>query len=392
MLVNNMIDLSVSSQFITVSNETHSLAIELNPDQSSAHEFNRPKDIIKENASESFCETFDGNAPIVSSSFSSCGKLFVCCCHKDLSLWNVGDWKLIGKKTIQRSANKVLFTPRNNVIVADKSGDVYLHLLADFNLPGSLLLGHVSMLLDVLVTPNEKYIITCDRDEKIRVSLFPKSYIINSYCLGHEDFITYIHLIPHDPSMLVSSGGDGTIRFWSYEVGTELLVHSLRDDISNLKKEEVSQIVSHRGLVSAFDSNSSLLFSSVFKVNSILVHMIINSGNNISCNLWRVIETDHTPLCFKLNEPGMLWTILHNETNPLVVFEIKSDGCNESNSSVVEKVREAFKKYPEFFKNIDIHERFISSLAKKRFDNEGEYYKRKKERLSKKPNVKRIAS
>lgn len=387
-----MIDLSVSSQFLALSNETHTLAIDLKNDQCIVHEFERPKDLIKENTPENPCETLDGNAPVVSSSFSSCGELFVCCCHKYLSLWNVADWKLIGKKTIQRSANKVLFTPRNNVIVGDKSGDVYLHLLADFSVPGSLLLGHVSMLLDVLVTPDEKYIITCDRDEKIRVSFFQKSYVIKSYCLGHEDFITYIHLIPHDPSVLLSSGGDGTIRLWSYEVGAELLVHSLGDDISNLKKDEISQIVSYRGLVSAVDLNSSLLISSVFKINSILLHLIKNTGTNVCCNLWKVIETDYSPVSFELREPGKLWTILNNEVEPLLVFEINSDGCNQSDSTVVHKVQESVKKYPEYFKNINLHERFISSLAKKRFDNEGEYYKRKKERLSKKSNVKRIAT
>lgn len=387
-----MIDLSASVHYLAISNETHTLAIDLKTDPCTVHEFDRPKDLIKENTSENTCETFDGNAPVVSSSFSSGGDLFVCCCHKYLSLWNVADWKLIGKKTIQRSANKILFTPRNNVIVGDKSGDVYLHLLADFSVPGSLLLGHVSMLLDVLVTPDEKYIITCDRDEKIRVSLFQKSYVINSYCLGHEDFITYIHLIPHDPSILVSSGGDGTVRFWSYEDGTELLFHSLGDDIANLKKDEISQIVSYRGLVSALDSHSSLLLSSVFKVNSILLHVIKNTGTNVSCNLWKVIETDYIPLCFKFSEPGKLWTILNSDVKPLLAMDIKSDGCYQSDCNVVQKVLEAIKKHPEYFKNIDIHERFISSLAKKRFDNEGEYYKRKKERLSKKSNVKRIAS
>ena len=54
---------------------------------------------------------------------------------------------------------------------------------------GELVLGHTSLLTSFLLTPDERYIITADRDEHIRVSWYPEGYSIERFCLGHTKYV-----------------------------------------------------------------------------------------------------------------------------------------------------------------------------------------------------------
>ncbi|KAK0038711.1 tRNA (guanine-N(7)-)-methyltransferase non-catalytic subunit wuho, partial [Biomphalaria pfeifferi] len=109
---------------------------------------------------------------------------------------------------VARRVTSVVFTQDNkHVVVVDRSGDAYRFPVFPEQLPGvsgdsrpakdakegedaavhggTLLLGHLSMVLDVLLVESDSLIVTCDRDEKIRVSRYPDGYQIESYCLGH---------------------------------------------------------------------------------------------------------------------------------------------------------------------------------------------------------------
>ncbi|KIW00972.1 uncharacterized protein PV09_07494 [Verruconis gallopava] len=87
-----------------------------------------------------------------------------------------------------------------------------------------LLLGHVSLLTDMLVTTirtseeEEKprtYILTSDRDEHIRVSRGPpQAFVIEGYCLGHHEFVNKLCLA--EPGVLVSGGGDRELIVWDW--------------------------------------------------------------------------------------------------------------------------------------------------------------------------------
>lgn len=81
--------------------------------------------------------------------------------------------------TFNQKGNEIWFT--------DKYGDVYSVALKDDAQP-ILQLGHISLLMDILITPSEDYVITCDRDEKIRVSHYPNAYVIHNFCWGHKEW------------------------------------------------------------------------------------------------------------------------------------------------------------------------------------------------------------
>lgn len=372
-----MTDLAVSKPFLALSSFKETLIVDL--DQYDELLLNRDEELIsKDNSKAESDENYDGCVPVVSSTFSPCGKRFLCCAHKSLSVWSVVDWKLIGKKIIQRSASKVIFSPKSNyVIVADKSGDVYLHTLSDFGKPGELILGHVSMLLDVLITPDEKFIITCDRDEKIRVSCFPNAYNINSYCLGHDDFVTCINLI--DQTHLLSGSGDGTFKIWDYKKGEELFSYSVKNDVSSLRPFEDSLPVVYKVSVLKLSDGSTIVCSLVFKTNAIWLYNV-NHSPTITLKFSKFIRTEHEPYALQSSpEKCQLWFLQLDQAEPIKCFSLlQSEFLKDENFNKVEQV---IKKHVDVLSLNKLYERQISSLCKKKFDNESDYYKRKNERI-----------
>lgn len=132
-------------------------------------------------------------------------------------------FSVVKSLVLPRAPSKVCFSPANDVLVADRTGDVYLYKIADESSQPQLLLGHLSVILDMLVTNCGKYVITCDRDEKIRISLYPNSYNIATFCLGHTEFVTSLALL-NSINVLLSASGDGTVRLWRYLEGKQVSI------------------------------------------------------------------------------------------------------------------------------------------------------------------------
>lgn len=108
------------------------------------------------------------------------------------------------------------------LIVADKFGDVYsIPINSEPPVDEKALvpiLGHVSMLSDVLVAEhNEKqYILTGDRDEHIRITNYPSTYVIKDWMFGHKEFVSSLHIPSFDSNLLISGGGDDYLAVWKW--------------------------------------------------------------------------------------------------------------------------------------------------------------------------------
>ena len=107
-----------------------------------------------------------------------------------------------------------------------------------------LILGHVSLLTDLICTsisvnlskPRE-YILTSDRDEHIRVSRgIPQAHIIEGYCLGHTEFISKLCMVPSNPELLISGGGDDFLLLWDWLAGTIIQKIDLQGVIDDFRK------------------------------------------------------------------------------------------------------------------------------------------------------------
>ncbi|KDQ12998.1 hypothetical protein BOTBODRAFT_400049 [Botryobasidium botryosum FD-172 SS1] len=166
---------------------------------------------------------------------------------KKLVVWNLSDLQVLSSREIPKRATGLTFTrDGQTIIVSDKFGDVFyypLHpppveetvpppappepepstkrssLVAHDNKHGELILGHTSIITTFLLTPDEQYIITADRDEHIRVSWYPKGYHIERYCLGSTKFLSALCIPQSDHSVLISGGGDPSLRVWDWMSG-----------------------------------------------------------------------------------------------------------------------------------------------------------------------------
>ncbi|KAH8387350.1 hypothetical protein KR093_006501 [Drosophila rubida] len=136
--------------------------------------------------------------------------------------------KLLSIRPLSRASSALRFAPDStSLLVTDKTGDCYqFDCNADVEAPPKLILGHLSIVYDILWTADLRHIISCDRDDKIRVTNYPASYDIHSYCLGHKEFVAGLALLG-DQQQLVSVSGDKTLRIWNYASGEELLQHTL---------------------------------------------------------------------------------------------------------------------------------------------------------------------
>jgi hypothetical protein len=132
------------------------------------------------------------------------------------------------------------------LVLGDKIGDAHAFPFPAVGSKRRHVVGHTASILTAVAgvrngRTGALSLVTADRDEKIRVSDWPNAFRIRAYCLGHTRCVTFVRPVdaavgaPHGAGggddgyapgeLLLSGGGDGTVRVWHAETGT--LLHTL---------------------------------------------------------------------------------------------------------------------------------------------------------------------
>lgn len=172
--------------------------------------------------------------------YSADGKLFVSAGDdKVVKVWSTESWRCICTVPSEKRVSAVALSHDGlHVCFADKFGVVWVVDLDGFdgnqtlvNKKAAPLLAHYcSIITSLEVSPDGRFVVSADRDFKIRVTLFPKkpldgAHEIQSFCLGHTEFVSCLAFVftPDYPQgFLVSGSGDSTVRLWDISSGSLL--------------------------------------------------------------------------------------------------------------------------------------------------------------------------
>lgn len=308
---------------------------------------------------------------ITSVSFSKTNNLFVAATQNKQVVVYDENFDVLMNFTLNRAASKIRFAPGNDLLVADKTGDTFLYKLGN-DAHSDLILGHLSMLLDVLVSDCGKFIVTCDRDEKIRVSFYPNAYNIVSYCLGHREFVTNIEIIDN---RLISASGDGTVRLWDYLSGKQLDYVSTNEFVEDkVLLEEFTKIMDGESVeitalpVTDMQVFENIVVVSVVNYNNLIVFVV--SENRIK--FLQHVKVGAQVIAFSLNKNLVILT-----KNGFLNFQFQNGSFHLIKLEILEKIYDEYKTSC----TSDSFTCNVSVLYKRKYDNVQEYLERKKLRL-----------
>lgn len=270
--------------------------------------------------------------------------------------------KLVSVRVLSRASSALTFSENSKrLLVCDKTGDCYEYDCEDYEAAPKLLLGHLSIVYDILWSRNDKYIVTCDRDDKIRVTNYPDTADIHTYCLGHKEFVAGIKLLNDD--VLLSVSGDKTLKLWDFKEGkevktVELPAPGIRMTVKPLEPGKYGvAVLLHQPNDCVIEYEVSQVENGQWEFTS---GQILSFPDVICCSLTYADQ--------RLYAVGVI--------NDHLTIKLSPNSPNAP-TNWLNMIEEQFKEYswtPED----------ISSWFKKKFDNVSEYLERKKRRIEEK--------
>ncbi|KAJ4867880.1 Transducin/WD40 repeat-like superfamily protein [Raphanus sativus] len=211
---------------------------------------NRPVSLVDESEGPSHkdsirCIRYGANGKL----FASAGD------DKLVKIWSADSWHCLTTISSEKRVTAVAICSDDSyVCYADKFGVVWVVQLDGINegqiLPskkGVPLFGHYcSIITSLEFSTDGRYILSADRDFKIRVTVFPKkplqgAHEIQSFCLGHTEFVTCIAFVQNlelTQGYLMSGSGDSSVRLWDITSGSLLDTCNISPMVKYLESNE----------------------------------------------------------------------------------------------------------------------------------------------------------
>ena len=146
------------------------------------------------------------------------------------------------------------------------------------------ILAHLTSVSALAVDPSNRFLISADRDGKVRVSNIPEYHEIHQYCLDHKSGVSHLQLVGTD--RVVAAASNGTLKVWEFTTGNCLASRDISEDLKlNWEIRGVTAMSS-----SYPDSN--------------FLAVIPDGGNGVV--LYQVTESDGSlKLCCSVSVPSM---------------------------------------------------------------------------------------
>lgn len=212
------------------------------------------------------------------------------------------------------------------------------------------------------------FIITCDRDEKIRVTNYPATHLIETYCLGHTEYVSAISFLPiNSKNIVVSISGDKMLKLWNYIDGVEVFEHELPGAGLKMIVRKIDELICHIA-VTLYEGPNLIIYEVMRSDDQKFVVKLLKEYNFTDCK-------EITSLLFDVDGNVLLATV--NPRNCVNVHRLTYvDGryVEDDSSGLKKNVGDTVLDVQYNFEN-------ISMLFKKRYDNIKDYHERKKRRI-----------